>query len=141
MPALRAPIMRSDTPLESDVKDMIAAQLNIAQARFAAIGHDHDGSRVRSDHPPGRESAQPGPGDRAEQRTCGGCRTRPHLSPVAGPTRRDQLIGCRGQDAWKIPWIVRIVISDRVDPGHARQVDRLSMNVANGGVGEAAWSR
>jgi hypothetical protein len=69
-------------------------------------------------------------------------RKRRLVSVVTGCTRRDQLIGgVEARDAWKIPWIVRIVIPDSVDPGHARQVDRLSMNVGNGGVGEAAWSR
>ncbi len=39
VPALRALILRPDTPLEADVKDMIAAQLDAAQERFATIGH------------------------------------------------------------------------------------------------------
>jgi HD domain len=38
-PALRELILRPGTPLEADVKDMIAAQLDAAQERFAAIGH------------------------------------------------------------------------------------------------------
>jgi hypothetical protein len=42
VPALRELILRPDTPLEAGVKDMIAAQLDAAQERFAAIGHDHD---------------------------------------------------------------------------------------------------
>ena len=37
VPALRELILRPDTPLEADVKDMIAAQLDAAQERFAAI--------------------------------------------------------------------------------------------------------
>ena len=43
-PALRELILRPDTPLEADVKDKIARQLDAAQRRFAAIrhGHDHD---------------------------------------------------------------------------------------------------
>jgi hypothetical protein len=43
VPALRALILRPDTPLDADVKDMIAAQLDAAQARFAAIGQGHHG--------------------------------------------------------------------------------------------------
>jgi hypothetical protein len=42
VPELRALILRPDTPLEADVKDMIAGQLDAAQVRFAAIGHDRD---------------------------------------------------------------------------------------------------
>ncbi len=38
VPALRELILRPDTPLETDVKDMIAAQLDTARERFAAIG-------------------------------------------------------------------------------------------------------
>jgi len=41
-PALRELILRPDTPLEADVKDTIAAQLDAAQERFAAIGHSRD---------------------------------------------------------------------------------------------------
>ncbi len=36
-PVLRELILRPDTPLEADVKDMIAAQLGDAEGRFAAI--------------------------------------------------------------------------------------------------------
>ena len=43
VPALRELILRPDTPLDADVKDMIAAQLDAAQERFAAIGHGRDG--------------------------------------------------------------------------------------------------
>jgi hypothetical protein len=43
VPALRALILRPDTPLDADVKDLIAAQLDAAQERFAAIGHSHHG--------------------------------------------------------------------------------------------------
>jgi hypothetical protein len=39
VPALRELIPRPDTPLEADVKDMIAGQLDAAQGRFAAIAH------------------------------------------------------------------------------------------------------
>jgi hypothetical protein len=56
VPALRALILRPDTPLENDVKDLIAAQLDAAQARFAAIGHGHHGDS-RADHP---HSTRPG---------------------------------------------------------------------------------
>lgn len=54
--ALRALIVRPDTPLEADVKDMIADQLDAAQARFAAIGRGSD-SGSGADQPSG---AQPG---------------------------------------------------------------------------------
>jgi hypothetical protein len=37
VPVLRELILRPDTPLEADVKTMIAAQLDAAQGRFAAI--------------------------------------------------------------------------------------------------------
>ena len=37
VPPLRALILRPDTPLEADVKDLIARQLDAAQERFAAI--------------------------------------------------------------------------------------------------------
>ncbi len=40
VPVLRELILRPDTPLEPDVKDMIAAQLDNAAGRFAAIWHD-----------------------------------------------------------------------------------------------------
>ena len=43
VPAVRELILRPDTPLDADVKDMIAAQLDTARERFAAIGHGHDG--------------------------------------------------------------------------------------------------
>lgn len=42
VPALRELILRPDTPLEADVKDMIVGQLDAAQERFAAIGHSHN---------------------------------------------------------------------------------------------------
>jgi hypothetical protein len=42
--ALRVLILRPDTPLEDDVKGTIAAQLDAAQARLAAIRHDHHGA-------------------------------------------------------------------------------------------------
>ena len=43
VPALRELIVRPDTPLEADVKDMIADQLDAAQARFTAIGQGREG--------------------------------------------------------------------------------------------------
>lgn len=55
VPALRELVLRPDTPLDADVKDMVAAQLDAAQDRFTAIGHGGD-SAVSS--PSG---AQPGP--------------------------------------------------------------------------------
>lgn len=36
-------MLRPDTLLEADVKDMIADQLDAARERFAAIGHGGDG--------------------------------------------------------------------------------------------------
>ena len=53
VPALRELILRPDTPLDAGVKDLIAAQFDAAQARFAAIGHGHRGAS----QPPG---ARPG---------------------------------------------------------------------------------
>lgn len=46
VPALRELILRPDTPLEADVKDMIAGQLDVAQGRFAMIWHGRDGDSV-----------------------------------------------------------------------------------------------
>jgi hypothetical protein len=43
-PALRELILRPDTPLEADVKDMIVGQLEAAQGRFAAIERGHGDS-------------------------------------------------------------------------------------------------
>jgi hypothetical protein len=40
VPGLRELILRPDTPLAADVKDLIAGQLDTAQERFAAIRHD-----------------------------------------------------------------------------------------------------
>ncbi len=54
VPALRELILRPDTPLETDVKDMIAGLLDAARERFAAIGRDGDST---ASHPP---AARPG---------------------------------------------------------------------------------
>jgi HD domain len=56
VPALRELIMRPDTPLEADVKDMIASQLDAAHGRFAAIWHGRDGDSMPSQPP----AVQPG---------------------------------------------------------------------------------
>ncbi len=50
VPAVRELVLRPDTPLENDVKDMIAA----AQERFTAIGHDRDGENGTSPAPGAR---------------------------------------------------------------------------------------
>ena len=42
VPVLREFILRPDTPLDADVKTMIAGQLDTAQGRFAAIWHGSD---------------------------------------------------------------------------------------------------
>ena len=56
VPALRELILLPDTPLEADVKDMIAYQLDAAQGRFTAICHGRD-----DDSMPSQPSAvQPG---------------------------------------------------------------------------------
>lgn len=39
VPVLRELILRPDTPLDADVKTMIAAQLDTPKGRFAAIWH------------------------------------------------------------------------------------------------------
>ena len=44
VPALRELIPRPDTPLETDVKDMIVGQFDAAQEWFAAIRHGHPGT-------------------------------------------------------------------------------------------------
>jgi hypothetical protein len=48
VPALRELILRPDTPLEADVKDMIASQLDAAHGRFAAIWHGRHGDSMPS---------------------------------------------------------------------------------------------
>jgi len=42
VPLLRELILQPDTPLDSDVKDMIVRQLDNAEDRFAMICHDHN---------------------------------------------------------------------------------------------------
>ena len=42
VPVLRELILRPDTPLDADVKTLIAGQLDTAQGRFAAIWHGLD---------------------------------------------------------------------------------------------------
>ncbi len=48
VPTLRELILRPDTPLDADVKDLIAGQLDAARERFAAIGHGRDSDRQAS---------------------------------------------------------------------------------------------
>lgn len=48
VPVLRELILRPDTPLDRDVKDLIAAQLDSAQGRFAAIWHPATGTAQES---------------------------------------------------------------------------------------------
>ena len=70
VPALRELILRPYTPLETDVKNMIAGQLNTARERFAAISHSQPGTRQLHNGPAGlllaadRAPAMPEP-DRA----------------------------------------------------------------------------
>ena len=54
---LRELILRPDTPLEADIKDMIATQLDAAQKRLDSIRHDPDNDNAtmrvcRKPHPP-----------------------------------------------------------------------------------------
>ncbi len=51
VPALRELILRPDTPLDADVRDILAAQLDAARDRFTAIGHAHDGDSGTSQAP------------------------------------------------------------------------------------------
>ena len=80
VPALRALILRPDTPLDADVKDMIVGQLDAARDRFAAIGHGRDGDSGASQ--PGR-SPPLGAGPRRET----GKRERPHGNLASGSDR------------------------------------------------------
>jgi hypothetical protein len=47
VPVLRELILRRDTPLDSDVKQMIAGQFANAEDRFAAICENHDADRAQ----------------------------------------------------------------------------------------------
>jgi hypothetical protein len=48
VPAVRELILRPETPLENDVKDMIAGQFDGALERFAAIGRGRHGDSETS---------------------------------------------------------------------------------------------
>ncbi len=50
--ALRALILRPDTPLDASVKDLIAAQLDGARERFAAIGRTGGDGGSQISRPP-----------------------------------------------------------------------------------------
>ena len=52
VPALRELILRPDTPLAADVKDMIVGQLDTAQARFAATSNSQPGTSELRGGPP-----------------------------------------------------------------------------------------
>jgi (p)ppGpp synthase/HD superfamily hydrolase len=52
VPALRELILRPDTPLEDDVKDLISGQLDAARERFAAITHGNPGTSQLRGGPP-----------------------------------------------------------------------------------------
>jgi hypothetical protein len=60
VPALRELILRPDTPLETDVKDMIAGQLDTAQERFAAISDSQPDTCGTSQPPSARRSSPSG---------------------------------------------------------------------------------
>ena len=60
VPALRELIVRPDTPLEADVKELIAGQLDTARERFAAISHSHPGTGGTSQPPGGLRSSPSG---------------------------------------------------------------------------------
>jgi hypothetical protein len=47
VPVLRELILRPDTPLDSDVNQMIVGQLDNAEDLFAAICEDHDADRAQ----------------------------------------------------------------------------------------------
>ena len=52
VPALHELILRPDTPLPADVKELIAGQLDTARKRFAAIGRAQPGTSQPPGAPP-----------------------------------------------------------------------------------------
>ena len=86
VPALRELILRPDTPLEADVKDMIAAQLDAARDRFAAIGPGRDGDTATSP-PSGARPALPN-GQQLPPPVPTQDRHTPPTAPVSGARRR-----------------------------------------------------
>jgi hypothetical protein len=83
VPALRELILRPDTPLAADVKDMIAAQLDAAHERFAAIGRGRDGDSAASP----RSGPAPGGTGRGGDRRGGTAGVNRRMNPTDSSAR------------------------------------------------------